>query len=70
MNYTHAIGQGQMLVGLKDRAKTARRTEVIALPPLLVRSVIKRKRRQIRRRKLNNGLMPPIYSERFLQILY
>jgi len=39
MNYTHAIGQGQMLVGLKDRAKTARRTEVIALPPVITGSV-------------------------------
>jgi len=39
MSHTHAIGQGQRSVGLKDRVKTAGRTEVIALPHVLSGSV-------------------------------
>jgi len=39
MSHTHEINQGQRSVGLKDRVKTARWTEVIALPPVQTGSV-------------------------------
>jgi len=45
MTYSHAKVQGQRSVGSKDRVetngRTERRTEAIALPPTLMRSVIK-----------------------------
>ena len=37
----HARGQGQSLVGSKDRVETNRQTEPITLPPVLTRFAIK-----------------------------
>jgi len=39
MNHTHAKGQDQRSVGLKDKVETDGQMEAIALPPVLTRSV-------------------------------
>ena len=40
MTYTHAKVQGQQSVGSEDRVETNKRTEVTALPPMLMQSAI------------------------------
>ena len=57
MNYSHAKVQGQRSVGYEEWKQTEKRTEVIALPPSLMRSAI------IRRFNIyNNGFVRLQYT--------